>query len=242
MTENEKENNLSRSKPQSPDLESLLDRLAHDLRSPLRSISSYSEILKEEYSEHRLDEEGLRMIDRISYNSKKMSHLLEQILSFVKAGKTELNRTEVNVNEIGQRAWKEAIKKQSSQEVTLTITGSSILNTDKDLLQKLLHELFLNAILFCTSEKANKVEMNSKKEEDGSVVISIKDNGVGFENRYKEFIFQLFQRLHNMSQYEGAGLGLSIAKRISERLNADLWAESQPGNGASFYISFPKTL
>lgn len=218
------------------ELESLAYSISHDVRAPLRAINGYVQILQEDY-DHALDDEGRRMLSVITYNTGKMSSLIDNLLALSRTTRRELKKTEVNLYELVEGAILE-INKTINHEAQIKIDTPHAVRCDYGLMNQVMMHLIGNAIKYSSKAPSPLIEIRSQTEEQ-SVVFSVKDNGVGFDMRYADKLFGAFQRLHSAEEFDGAGIGLAIVQRIISRHGGKVWAESKPGEGATFSFSLP---
>lgn len=217
------------------DLESFSYSVSHDLRAPLRSINGYSQILVEDYSS-KLDEEGLRVMSIIINNAKKMGQLIDDLLEFSRLGRKEISRTLVNVNEQVKIITDELIDLEPKRKIDLKIHPLGTATIDAVMMRQVWINLIGNALKYSRNKEITVIEIG-RKDENGKAVFFIKDNGAGFDMAYMDKLFGVFQRLHKANEFEGTGVGLALVKRIIEKHNGRVWAESQVNEGATFYIS-----
>lgn len=218
------------------ELESLAYSISHDVRAPLRAINGYVQILQEDY-EHALDDEGRRMLSVITYNTGKMGSLIDNLLSLSRTTRRELKKTEVKLYELVEGAILE-INKITNHEAHIKIDTPHAISCDYGLMNQVMVHLIGNAIKYSSKAESPLIEIRSR-EADQSVVFCVKDNGVGFDMRYYDKLFGAFQRLHTAEEFDGAGIGLAIVQRIVSRHGGKVWAESKPGEGATFCFSVP---
>lgn len=218
------------------ELESLAYSISHDVRAPLRAINGYVQILQEDY-EHALDDEGRRMLSVITYNTGKMGSLIDNLLSLSRTARRELKKTGVKLYELVEGAILE-INKITNHEAHIKIDTPHAISCDYGLMNQVMVHLIGNAIKYSSKSAAPLIEIRSR-ETDQSVVFSVKDNGAGFDMRHYDKLFGAFQRLHTADEFEGAGIGLAIVQRIISRHGGKVWAESKPGEGATFCFSVP---
>lgn len=217
------------------ELNSFTYSVSHDLRAPLRAIDGYSKMLEEDYGP-KLDKEGLRLLDRIQQNARKMGTLIDDLLVFSKLGRKEIQKSEVNMKLL----LEEVINEVKPSESTVEIQIGEILSVPADysLIRQVMINLISNAIKYSSLKDRPTVLIQSEKRE-GENIYSIKDNGVGFEMEYAHKLFGVFQRLHSNEEFEGTGVGLAVVQRIIHKHGGNVWAESEPGKGATFYFSLP---
>jgi len=217
------------------EMESFLYTISHDLQAPLRHITSYSDILLEEYHE-KLDEQGGRYLSRLKQASTKMCGLINDILSLSRIGTAELYRTPCDVGKLAKDIFAELQAVESSRSVILTVSADMKANADRNLLTLALDHLIGNAWKYTVRAQQGEIYVGSKNDA-GRVIFYIKDNGIGFDMQYAEKLFAPFQRLHADSEFEGAGVGLAIVQRIIIRHGGQVWAESKPGEGTTFFFT-----
>ncbi|MEO1255646.1 MAG: ATP-binding protein, partial [Bacteroidota bacterium] len=217
------------------ELESFSYSVSHDLRTPLRAINGFSEALIEDYS-HEIPEGAGNYLRRISANSQKMAQLIDDLLAFSRTNRKKIEYREFDtsrmINRIIKDIFNDAAKFIEVQELP-NIFG------DEQMVNQVFTNLISNAIKY--SSKENKPEINiSSKETETDHIISISDNGIGFNMEYYDKLFQVFQRLHTDREFEGTGVGLSLCAKIMKSHDGDIWAESIEGEGSTFYLKFKK--
>ena len=218
------------------ELESFSYSVAHDLRAPLRIINGYSEILKKDYSE-KLDSEADRIINVIVTNTNRMGKLIDEILNLARLGRKELDKQNTDMNSLVKTVIAEQTA-VSTKPVEFNISPLPDAYCDSTLVRQVWSNLLSNAIKYSGKQAQQTVTIKSV-EEDGYIVYSVKDNGVGFDMAYSEKLFGVFQRLHKQSEFEGTGVGLALVHRIVTKHGGKVWAESEEGKGAIFYFSLP---
>jgi two-component system sensor histidine kinase/response regulator len=218
------------------ELESFSYSVSHDLRAPLRAIDGYSKILEEDYGK-TIDEEGRRLIQAIRQNTIKMGVLIGQLLTLSRLSKKELYKTNLNMVELVEGALLELTK--SVKHNTTVKTGKLYaLEGDYELITQVVINLLFNAIKFSAGVKNPIVEIGSEKT-NNEIIYTVRDNGVGFDMRYADKLFGVFQRLHTTNEFEGTGMGLAIVKRIITRHGGKVWAKGEKDKGAIFGFSLP---
>jgi light-regulated signal transduction histidine kinase (bacteriophytochrome) len=210
---------------------------SHDLQEPLRMVASYTGLIKQRYQD-RLDQDANEFIAYASDGARRMQKLINDLLEYSRIGKETKGFQTTDC---------EAVLAQVLLNLKLTIEESGAVITRQDLpsvmadgheLIQLFQNLISNALKFRGPE-APRIHI-AVQAQDGQWVFSVQDRGIGFEPQYQERIFGVFQRLHSQSRYPGTGIGLAICQKIVERHGGRIWAESQPGKGATFYFSIPK--
>ena len=225
--------NISQLEYTNKELESFSYSVSHDLRSPLRAISGYAQMLVEDYGE-KVDEEGKKLITTVQKNVRKMAALIDDLLEFSKLGKKELNKTDVDMPEMVNTIIAE-MKNSSAQ---FTIYPLLHAHADSGLVNQVWVNLISNAIKYSGKKERPCIEIGSSKKND-ELIFYVKDNGAGFDMEFTDRLFGVFQRLHKADQFEGTGIGLAIVKRVISRHGGRVWAEGKVNEGATFYFSLP---
>ncbi len=219
------------------ELESFAGSVSHDLKSPLRSIHGFTELLFEKCEEHA-DLEIRDLLNRIESSTKGMISLVDDLLIFSKASKTPMKKVGIDFSDFVQTIVN-LINKDLGNKTKINLGKLPDTKADPSLIRQVFINLISNAIKFSSKIESPSVEIGGYSNA-GSNIYFVKDNGVGFDMKYYDKLFGAFQRLHSDAQYEGTGLGLALAKRIIERHGGRIWAESAGYNkGATFYFSLP---
>jgi PAS domain S-box-containing protein len=219
------------------ELEAFSYSVSHDLRAPLRAITGFSQIINDEYKDV-LDNEGIRLFTIIQENACSMDKLILDLLEFSRTGRTDMNKSVVNVQNMVQTAVDHVARDYNKDQFKLDIKKLPEAWADHSLLQQVWINLISNAFKFSSSNENPAITIGGDKA-NGECTYYVKDNGVGFSPEYKDKIFQVFQRLHKAGEFEGTGVGLAIVKRIVYRHGGKVWADSTPGQGSSFYFTLP---
>ena len=220
------------------ELDAFTYSVAHDLKAPLRAIDGFSKILLEAYGE-KLDTEGKRLINVIVNNTMQMGKLIEDLLKLSHIGKSELKKEIINMNQFIEGIGKELIASIPNREITLNLRELQDTKADRSLLRQLWINLLSNAIKFTQTKKNAIIEIGSKTDGANEITYYVKDNGLGFDMKYADKLFGVFQRLHGQD-IEGTGIGLANIKRIAIRHGGKVWGEGVIGEGATFYFTLPK--
>lgn len=220
------------------ELESFSYSISHDLRSPLRAVNGFARILDAEYGA-QMDAEGHRIIDVIVRNSNKMEALISDLLAFSRVGRTPLNLVEVDMRELVEKVRIELTAVGDYPDTRLVTADLPVAEGDPTLLAQVWSNLIGNAFKYSSKSESPEVQVAGKVN-GREIVYSIRDNGVGFDMRYYQKLFGVFQRLHGDDEFPGTGVGLAIAQRIVTRHGGRVWAEAVPGQGATFHFSLPK--
>lgn len=232
------EENVIQLKHANKELESFSYSVSHDLRAPLRAIDGYTKILLEDYGE-KIDDEGKRMMDIVMKNARKMGQLIDDLLAFSRIGKQSMTQIPIDMNSLVYSIITEIQQQQPGLHCAFKTSDLPALHADLGMMRIVLTNLISNAIKYSSKKEHPEVEIGSFKK-DGHAVYFVKDNGAGFEMKYYDKLFGIFQRLHSNSEFEGTGVGLAIVNRIITRHGGIVWAESKPDEGATFYFSITK--
>ena len=223
----------------SRELETFAYSVAHDLKAPLRGIDGYSRILLEEYT-GSLDSEGRRFLQTIQNSADEMNQLIDDLLAYSRLERRELTTDRVElapiVNSLVEEKRREAAER--SIDFVIDVNGATALADASGLAQSLRNYLD-NAIKFTRKVAEPRIEIGSKENAE-SCVLWVRDNGIGFDMKHHDQIFDIFQRLNVTRDYPGTGIGLAIVRKAMERMGGKAWAESKPGHGATFYLEIPK--
>jgi PAS domain S-box-containing protein len=216
------------------ELEAFSYSVSHDLRAPLRALDGYSRILEKEYDQV-LDENGREYIHHIRSSTQKMDRLINDLLSFSRLGRHSLDIQEVNMKELILKAIDDFSSVLSANTYEITIGELPPCEGDPHLLFQLWTNLLSNSLKFTRNNDHPVIEIGYQG--NGPVVYFIKDNGAGFDMKYADKLFGVFQRLHRVDEFEGTGVGLAIVERIVRRHGGRIWAESASGEGAAFFFT-----
>jgi light-regulated signal transduction histidine kinase (bacteriophytochrome) len=217
------------------ELEAFTYSVSHDLRAPLRGMSGFARVLEEDYGD-RLDDDGRRYLEIIKSNAAQMGRLIDDLLSLSRLGRQPLKATTIALDELAQEAFREASADDKHRNIELAIDAVPECRGDASLLRQVLINLLSNAVKFTRRTSPAQIQVGSTSQ-NGEVVYFVRDNGAGFDMRYAKKLFGVFQRLHGPEEFAGTGVGLAIVKRIVERHGGRIWAEGEPGKGATFYFT-----
>lgn len=217
------------------ELEAFSYSIAHDLRAPLRTITSFSQILLDDVAD-KLEEKDYENLTRIIASGQHMSELIDGILDLARIGRTQLSNAEVDLSAIVQKVAARLNSEPSAHNVTWKIMPNVIARGDRQLLGMMLENLIENAWKY-TSKKAQAIIEFGVVDQRGKRVYFVKDNGVGFDMKYAKNLFGVFHRLHSSEDYEGTGVGLATVQRIVHRHGGLIWAEAVVDEGATFYFT-----
>lgn len=220
------------------ELESFSYSVSHDLRAPLRAITGYLNILKEDYSS-ALDDDGKNLIENVINNAQKMNVLIDSLLQFSRMERKELGKKLVPMKQIAEEVFSNVREQEGNHPIEFTIEDLPDIEADEMLIKQVWTNYISNAIKYSQYSSVSKIHIDYKENKD-NVEYFIKDNGVGFDMQYSSKLFGVFQRLHTHDQFAGIGIGLSIVQRIVLKHGGKVWAEAKPNEGATFYFSLPK--
>lgn len=214
------------------ELEAFSYSVSHDLRAPLRRIDSFSQILIEDHAA-QLNLQGQQYLSRMRENVRRMTELIDDLLSLSQVTRTQISRQNVDLSALAQTIATDLQQTQPDRQGEFIIAEGIIVNGDKRLLQIVLENLLANAWKFTGKLSQTRIEIGITQHE-GQQVYFVRDNGVGFDMTYAERLFGAFQRLHSNTEFPGTGIGLAIVQRIIHRHGGRVWAEGAVGQGATF--------
>lgn len=218
------------------ELETFSYSVSHDLRGPLRSINGYSQILADDYAV-QLDETGIRYLARIRESSEKMSMLIDSLLRLSRITRQSMEVEYINLSRICDNIFRNLYEQEKNNKFRLTIQADIFAYCDSRLMRIALENLIDNAIKYSSMNSSPQIEIGVRHI-SGVDAIYIRDNGVGFDHKFANVIFEPFQRLHG-DEFVGTGIGLATVQRIINRHGGKIWAESTPDQGACFYFFLP---
>lgn len=219
------------------EMESFSYSVSHDLRAPLRAITGFSRILSNDYAD-KLDADGQRYLDVIMSNSNNMGQLIDDLLEFSRLGRKALKLEKLNISEAIRDIWNEQVAMCEDNKAELILHELPAISADRTMLRQVWVNLISNALKFSSHQQKPLIEIGSK-EKDGIITFYVKDNGVGFDMKYYNKLFGVFQRLHSSADFEGTGVGLALTHRIITKHQGKIWAESELNKGTTFYFNIP---
>ena len=217
------------------ELEAFSYSVSHDLRAPIRAIDGFTNKLFEEYNSV-LDDEGKRLLKIVLRSTKNMGMLIDDLLTFSGLGRKKIESSRINMQGLVNEVLNDLNDLNNSNKPEVNIKELPEASGDKDLLRQVIINLLSNSIKFTKPGKNATIEVGSFTK-DKQNVYYIKDNGVGFNMKYSDKLFEVFQRLHSTSEFEGTGVGLAIVQRIIQRHGGKVWAESEVDKGTTFYFT-----
>jgi PAS domain S-box-containing protein len=221
------------------ELEAFAYSISHDLRAPLRHMSGFTELLQKS-SSNDLNAKGRRYLTMILESARRMGDLIDDLLAFSRIGRAEAHMTTVNLGQLVQEAVAEARQDTIGREVVWKVGGLPACYGDRSMLRLALVNLISNAVKFTRTRPRAEIEIGCAEEKRGELVVFVRDNGVGFDMKYSNKLFGVFQRLHPSEAFEGTGIGLATVQRIVHRHGGTVWAEALVDHGATFYFSLSK--
>ncbi len=217
------------------ELEAFSYSVSHDLRAPLRAISGFVQAVVEDCGP-KLDDEGRRYLGLIQDNAHKMGQLIDDLLTFSRLGRQQLVETRIDMEELAQTVYAELKAQVPQRNINFRCHFAPPAYGDKAMIKQVLVNLFSNAVKFTRNRDEALIEFGFLPESNKSAYY-VKDNGVGFDMQYVDKIFGVFQRLHDVKDFEGTGVGLALVHRIITRHGGRVWAEGKVDVGATFYFS-----
>ncbi len=219
------------------ELESFCYSVSHDLRAPLRHIDGFVDLLVSRCRAD-LNDQGIHYADTIAASARQMGDLIDALLEFSRTGRSELKQEEIDMNVVLQGALAPLQKESTERTIEWSTSPLPQVRGDAALLRQVWANLLGNAVKFTGTRERARIEVSSR-EEDNEIIFCVADNGVGFDMRYADKLFAVFQRLHPQAQFEGTGIGLATVQRIIARHGGRVWAEAELGRGAKFHFALP---
>lgn len=217
------------------ELEAFSYSVSHDLRAPLRGIDGFSQILVEDYGD-KLDGEAIRYLGFIRSGVQKMGVLIDDLINLSRLTRAEFNLVEIDMSLIASEIIKDLQLENPQRKIEFINFKSHTVLADAGLVRAALQNLISNAWKYSKTREVTHIELGQIQKDNVSTYF-VKDNGVGFDMRFYDKLFQPFQRLHNKDQFDGSGIGLATVARIIRRHNGTIWAESELGQGSIFYFT-----
>jgi two-component system sensor kinase len=219
------------------ELEAFSYSVSHDLRAPVRAVDGYGRILVEDYAEH-LDQEGRRVLGVISSETKRMGQLIDDLLAFSRLGRQPLEPFSIDMTALAKAVFAELAAQAPLRAVRFECQPLPPAHGDRALLRVVWANLLSNALKFTQPREPALINIGSRQQ-DGQTVYYVSDNGVGFDMKYGDKLFGVFQRLHSAEEFDGTGVGLALVQRVIHRHGGRVWAEGKVNQGATFYFWLP---
>jgi PAS domain S-box-containing protein len=221
------------------ELEAFAYSVSHDLRAPVRHIAGFTELLQK-HAEPVLDDTSRHHISMILDSANRMGTLVDDLLAFSRIGRAEAQKTIVHLEQLVKGVVGEIAPDTQDREIAWSIGTLPVCYGDPSMLRLVFGNLISNAVKFTGPRPNAQIEIGSLNHQPNEVVVFIKDNGVGFDMKYKDKLFGVFQRLHSQEAFEGTGIGLASVERVVHRHGGRVWAESSVDHGATFFVALPK--
>ncbi|MBI5822022.1 MAG: PAS domain S-box protein [Verrucomicrobia bacterium] len=222
------------------ELEAFSYSVSHDLRAPLRAINGFARVLAEDHAK-QLDEEGQRTVGVICAETKRMDELIDDLLAFSRMSSQEMQPAEVDMSALAQAAFDKCAAQEPGRKLQFKLHPLPPAQGDSILMREVWINLISNAIKYTRQRDVAVIEIGGRAEDD-TLFYHVKDNGAGFNMRYVQKLFGVFQRLHTMEEFEGTGVGLALVQRIVVRHGGRVWAEGKVNEGATFHFALPKPV
>ncbi len=225
------------------ELDSFVYTASHDLRAPLRGVSSFTSFLEEDYKD-KLDEEGKDYLREIREGANRMNQLIEDLLKLSRISRIKNPYEDVDMNALIDSVIKRIGFDVKEKKVDLNVQGNMpIVRCDRIKMNEAFQNLINNAVKFSSKNNKEKPRVEIGYADAGEFhKFYVKDNGIGIDPKYHDEIFDIFRRLHTAEEYEGTGAGLSVVKRIVDDHGGNIWVESEVGKGATFYFTIPRDV
>jgi len=221
------------------ELEAFAYSVSHDLRAPIRHIAGFTQLLQK-HAEPVLDDKSRRQISMILDSATRMGSLVDDLLGFSRIGRAETQKTTVVLEELVKGVVSEIAPDTQSRKIVWRIGSLPNCHGDPSMLRLVFANLISNAVKFTRTREPAVIEIGSLNQSPNEIVVFVKDNGVGFNMKYQDKLFGVFQRLHSQEAFEGTGIGLATVQRIVHRHSGRVWGEGTIDHGATFYVALPK--
>jgi signal transduction histidine kinase len=221
------------------ELESFAYSVSHDLRAPLRHVAGYSELLQKQACSS-LDDKSRRYVQTILESAKRMGNLIDDLLAFSRLGRAEAKMRAVDLQQVVKEVVAEVSRDTGDRDIAWKIGALPACHGDSSMLKLVVVNLVSNAVKFTRMRTRAEIEIGCVDKNNEELEVFVRDNGAGFDMRYANKLFGVFQRLHLAEQFEGTGIGLATVQRITHRHGGQVRAEGAVDQGATFYFSLPK--
>jgi PAS domain S-box-containing protein len=223
------------------EMEAFSYSVSHDLRAPLRHVLGFMDLLQEGAGPS-LSEQSLFQIKKIFQAVKRMGNLIDDLLAFAKIGKSAMKKTDVDLDQLLQETVRDFQDDANGRNIVWEMRPLPRVQGDRALLRLVFVNLISNAVKFTGAHAQAKIEIGCASASNVETVIFIRDNGAGFDQKYADKLFGVFQRMHSQDEFEGTGIGLANVRRIIHRHGGRTWAEGEIEVGATFYFSIPGNI
>jgi PAS domain S-box-containing protein len=222
------------------ELEAFAYSVSHDLRAPLRHMAGFTELLQKNTASI-LNERSQRYVTMILESAQRMGNLIDDLLAFSRISRAETHKTMVSLEQLVEEALTEVRQDTDGRTIVWKVSRLPACYGDRSMLRLVLVNLISNAVKFTRARSQAEIEIGCIDQEGDQLVVFIRDNGVGFDMKYVNKLFGVFQRLHRPEAFEGTGIGLATVQRIIHRHGGRAWAEGLVDKGATFYFSLSKS-
>ena len=221
------------------ELEAFSYSVSHDLRAPLRAVDGFSRMVADDYAE-KLDDEGRRRLEVIRSETQRMGQLIDDLLTFSRLGRQQTKPETIDMQSLAQEVYDELVAEEPpGRKLKLDLQPLPAVEGTRTMIRQVWVNLIGNAIKFTKGKEVGEIEIAAQPGEDGVPVFRIKDNGAGFDMRFADKLFGVFQRLHSPMEFPGTGVGLALVQRIVHRHGGRVWAFGEVDHGATFYFTLP---
>jgi light-regulated signal transduction histidine kinase (bacteriophytochrome) len=220
-------------------LEAFSYTVSHDLRAPLRHVSGFAEALRE-HSEAKLDDQARRYLTKVQDAAGEMGKLIDHLLAFSRMGRSELRLELVDMTALLQRSRDDLQLEVQDRSIEWQIRDLPKVKADASLMRQVWTNLLSNAVKYTRPRDPARIEVGCEDTPNGEYVFFVRDNGVGFDMKYADKLFGVFQRLHRARDFEGTGIGLAIVRRIVNRHGGHVWAEGKLDGGTTVHFALRK--
>lgn len=220
------------------DLEQFAYAASHDLREPLMAIAGFATFLERRCA-HNLDEQGRECLAQIIEGAKRMEQKIDDLLAFSRAGRYFPKDT-FSLEEAVEDAKRSLCQSIERTGARIDVGVLPEVRGDRSMIAQVFQNLLSNSIKYCAPGIQPHIEIHAEPYEDDMWLVSVKDNGLGFDPKYSERVFEIFQRLYSQKEFPGTGIGLAIVKKIVERHKGRIWPVSAPGQGSTFHFTLPQ--
>ena len=212
--------------------------VSHDLRAPLRAVDGFSRMVLEHYTD-RLDDDGQRMLGVIRSETQRMGKLIDDLLAFSQLGRQQIEPTQIDMQAQAQAVFNELAAREPARKLRLDLHPLPPARGAQAMIRQVWVNLIGNAIKFTKERDVGEIEIGSRDGGEDGRIYFVKDNGAGFDMRYADKLFGVFQRLHTEREFPGTGVGLALVQRIVQRHGGRAWAEGEVNRGATFFFTLP---
>ena len=220
------------------DLEQFAYLASHDLREPLTGLAGFATLLQSRCDD-QLTDDGRHFLKQIIEGTKRMEEKLEDLLAFSRAGQARPTGSFPLGGAI-EEARRALARSIAETKATIDIESEMpIVEGDRSMIAQVFQNLFSNSLKYRHKDKPPHIQIKAELHDDGLWQVAVRDNGIGFDMRYQERVFGVFQRLYTIEEYPGTGIGLAIARKVIERHGGTIWTRSEPDQGATFYFTLP---